>query len=115
MRIKTVYLPGDEQPAVAKPAPETVSAPVRAGSKQQRIEFDPRPLTRITGKLCADCTQEWLSWLDYRIHQPLLGPTNTEFLLRESRRLRWEDWRRTIVTQQNLITTACVRDHRVAS
>ena len=118
MRIKTVYLPGDEKSADVKPVQEPTYAPVKAGPKRRRIEFDPVPLPRVTGKLCAGCTQEWLRWLDYRSPRQMYYVAGGQTLVNDILDAQWahyETWRRTVVTQQNLITTACLRDHRVAS
>lgn len=56
--------------------------------------------------LCAECREEWLSWLDYR-------PARQVALLvvggspEEARRSRLEDWRRVVKSQQALVEDHC--------
>lgn len=58
---------------------------------------------------------EWLRWLDFRPTQPIqlvrVGVTSAR-AVEENRRLRAEDARKLILSQQQLIAAACRRNHQ---
>lgn len=67
--------------------------------------------------LCAACRPKWLAWLDYRLTPPIrihaIGEDNTR-AQRDRRNARFEEWRNTILFQQQLIADACASSHAPA-
>lgn len=63
--------------------------------------------------MCPDCWEQWQSWLDYRIVEPIqFAPVGNRVMdVRQRQESRARRWRETIRSQQSLIKDACERHH----
>lgn len=67
--------------------------------------------------MCDDCHAEWSKWLDYRLPTSFkiasgASRDDTPAGIKDARRARYEEWRKTIQTQQDLIRNHCLAEHQ---
>jgi hypothetical protein len=67
--------------------------------------------------ICPPCHEAWRSWFNYRIVPGLRinsGATRDDTLagIKDRQRARFEEWRDTIRSNQELIEKICARRHR---
>lgn len=61
-------------------------------------------------KMCEEHAEEWRRWLDYKLPPAprlIQAGTPSPARMREDRKARFEQWRDTIRTQQDLVRQAC--------
>lgn len=67
--------------------------------------------------MCADCYRLWSAWFDYKHVEPIqimhIGSTRVQDVL-QRRRIRYERWRDTVLSQQKLIVDRCRSQHAEA-